>query len=48
MSHKRLKEITPIEKAIIELAAYLEDTNHDQYPVKKHIMEILGVTYHPN
>lgn len=37
------REITPIEMAIITLATYLEDPSHDDYKVKEHILEILGL-----
>lgn len=31
------------EEAIMALADYLEDPMHDQYKVKEHIMDILGL-----
>jgi len=33
------------EEAILELADYLENPNHDQYKIKKHIADILGITF---
>lgn len=39
--HERI--ITPVEMAIITLASYLEDPVHDDYKVKEHILEILGL-----
>ncbi len=33
------------DMAILELADYLEKPNHDQYKVKQHIMEILGIEF---
>jgi len=41
------KELTPVEEAILALAEYLEYVNHDEYAVRKHIMEILGVEKKP-
>ena len=40
--------VTPIEEAILALAEYMEDSMHDQYKVKKHIAEILGVEFIKN
>ena len=35
--------ITAIEEAILILAEYIEDVNHSDYKVKRHIAEVLGV-----
>ena len=40
-------KLTKEQEAIILLADYLEDHNHADYKVKKHIMEILGIEFKP-
>lgn len=40
---QKIKKITPIEEAILCLADYLENPNHDEYKVREHIMWILGI-----
>ena len=41
------RELSRIEEAIMTLADYLEDVNHADYAVKKHIMEILEIELKP-
>lgn len=40
---RKLVKLNKIEKAILFLAEYMEDPNHDQYRIKTMVLDILGL-----
>ena len=42
MKNKQIK-LNKIERAILLLAEYLENPQHDQFKVRQHILEMLGL-----